>query len=375
MCYNYVCKVKIFTKELFMLNNTKYKLTHDKELRIAFFGGSITDGSGSSDAENTSYRALVTKWFSEHYPDANIITKNSSIGGTGTALGMFRCGKDVLCFEPDLIFMEFAVNDEGDEYKNVAMQTESIIRTINKHNPDIDIITVITTAEPMIKYMENGIKAESVNAQTNVSSYYGLETVNVGDVLISRTSTTALTMKDLIPDGLHPNDDGHKIYADGLIRYITAILDNCNPETIISHALPAKLCPSSSENARLIDIRNADNLRLDGFKFKNEIKDSRFSEYIEGNNGGDNFSFTFTGTTAALYWMGGGVSCDVLVSIDGSESFIARSWDHYVRSFRKMQVARCIENLEYGLHTIKITIPNGNNDSVRFARFAGIMIA
>lgn len=358
-----------------MLNNTKYKLIHNKKLRIAFFGGSITDGTGSSDSENTSYRALVTKWFKKHYPEAEITAKNASIGGTGTALGMFRCSKDVLAFEPDIIFMEYAVNDEGDEYKNVAMQTESIIRTINRHNPDIDIVTVITTAEPMIKYMKNGIKAQSVNAQTNVSAYYGLAIADVGEVLIARTATSVLTIKDLVPDGLHPNDDGHRIYADGLIRCLTSLLDNCNPEKVISHTLPAKLYPTSSDNARLIDIRNIDNLVLNGFKFKNEIKDNRFNEYIEGNNSGDCFSFSFTGTTAALYWMGGGISCDVIVSIDGGRPFTAKSWDHYVRSFHKMQAARCIENLEYGLHNIKITIPNSNDNSARFARIAGIMIA
>lgn len=358
-----------------MLNNTKYKLTHDKKLKIAFFGGSITDGTGSSDAENTSYRALVTKWFGEHYPDAQIITKNSSIGGTGTAIGMFRCSKDVLPFEPDLVFMEYAVNDEGDEYKNIATQTESIIRTINSYDPEIDIVTVITTAEPMLKYMENGTVAESITAQTDISKYYDLPVANVGSLLIAKLSTSSLTMKDLIPDGLHPNDDGHKIYAEGLIGHLSDWLDSFDAEHIISNKLPAKLYPSSSDNARLCDIRNVNNLVLDGFEFKNEIKDNRFSEYIEGTKNGDSFSFTFTGSTAAFYWMGGGIGCDVLVSVDGKEPFIAKSWDHYVRSFHKMQAARCIENLDYATHTVKITIPQYDDGKEHFARFAGIMMA
>lgn len=358
-----------------MLNNTKYKLTHDKKLLIAFFGGSITDGTGASNAENTSYRALVTKWFEKHYPTAEIISKNASIGGTGTALGMFRCGKDVLSFEPDLIFTEYAVNDEGDEYKNVAVQTESIIRTVNRHNPNIDIVTVITTAEPMLKYMENGTTADSVSAQKDVSDYYDLPVADVGCTLISHIVTSTLTLKDFIPDGLHPNDDGHKIYADALINHLTEWLDKCEPQKTIPHELPEKLYLPSSDNAMLRDIRNVDNLILDGFVFKNEIKDSRFNEYIEGNTGGDNFSFTFTGTTAAIYWMGGGVSCDVLVSVDGGAPFIARSWDNYVRSFHRMQAARCIEGLVYGIHTVKITVPDGNDASKRFARIAGIMTA
>ena len=33
-----------------MLDNTLYKLKNNKELTIGFFGGSITEGAGASDA-------------------------------------------------------------------------------------------------------------------------------------------------------------------------------------------------------------------------------------------------------------------------------------------------------------------------------------
>ena len=108
-----------------MLNNTKHKLIYDKKLTVAYFGGSITAGAGASN-ESKCYRALTTAWLKEKYPDAQITEINAAIGGTGTSLGMFRCDRDVLQHKPDLIFMEFAINDEGDDYKNVAAQTETI---------------------------------------------------------------------------------------------------------------------------------------------------------------------------------------------------------------------------------------------------------
>ena len=43
-----------------MLDNTLYKLKNNKELTIGFFGGSITEGAGASDASRTSWRGSDT---------------------------------------------------------------------------------------------------------------------------------------------------------------------------------------------------------------------------------------------------------------------------------------------------------------------------
>lgn len=52
-----------------MLENTLYKLKNESRLTLGFFGGSITEGAGASDAEKTSWRGAVTDWFRERYPD------------------------------------------------------------------------------------------------------------------------------------------------------------------------------------------------------------------------------------------------------------------------------------------------------------------
>lgn len=44
-----------------MLENTLYRLVHDKKCVLGYFGGSITEGAGAS-SPSTCYRALVTEW-------------------------------------------------------------------------------------------------------------------------------------------------------------------------------------------------------------------------------------------------------------------------------------------------------------------------
>ena len=74
-----------------MLENTIYKLKHDKKLTIGYFGASLSEGSGASDMSKTSWRALTTEWFRREYPDCDITEINAAIGGTGTDLCFFRC--------------------------------------------------------------------------------------------------------------------------------------------------------------------------------------------------------------------------------------------------------------------------------------------
>lgn len=358
-----------------MLNNTKHKLIYDKKLTVAYFGGSITAGAGAS-RENKCYRALTTQWLKEKYPDAEITEINAAIGGTGTSLGMFRCDRDVLQKNPDLIFIEFAINDEGDDYKNVAAQTETIFRTIIGYNEDIDIVTVITTGDPIIDYMNKGISVASMEAQKDVSSYYNIPIADVGSKLFADLITSTLKLDDLIPDGLHPNDKGHAIYADCLCKHLEEWLcDNASCASIIPHYIPEKYHPDASDSACILSFDELNSLTVNGFELKDGSAYSANGKYIEGLHPGDSFSFSFIGSTAGFCWLGGGVSHDVLVSVDGCEAYTCRSWDHYLRSFERMRAAKFVSNLPYGVHTVKVTVPEIPVGPDHFVRIEGIMIA
>ena len=94
-----------------MLNNIVKKLKEDKKATIAYLGGSVTGGFGSSNANEFSWRALTGKHFKKQFPDAEINLVNAGYGGTGSGFARFRLQKDVLDYNPDLVFIEFAFND------------------------------------------------------------------------------------------------------------------------------------------------------------------------------------------------------------------------------------------------------------------------
>lgn len=82
----------------------KIHTTTSKKLKIAFLGGSIT---GKDDC----WRPQTMELFRRLYPHIAWEEINASVGGTGSDFGAFRLRHEVVVHNPDLIFVEFAVND------------------------------------------------------------------------------------------------------------------------------------------------------------------------------------------------------------------------------------------------------------------------
>lgn len=352
-----------------MLENTLFRLKHEKKLRIGYFGGSITDGTGSSDADTKSYRSQVTRHLRETYPACEITELNAAIGGTGTGLGMFRCERDLLFFKPDLIFMEFAANDFGDRYENVLAHSEAIFRKIRSKFPLSDIVTIFTSYESIMKTLESGGEYGSRSAQTAAGHYYGVARIDAGEALRSHYMRSGLDYTDYMPDRVHPNDTGHKILADCIWARLSEMLENAEKTTgLVPYKMPQRLTDVNFDNARTVPCRELDGLKTNGFTFADAPSGERFTECLEGK-AGNRFSFTFNGEGLGFYWTGGGISADAFVSIDGGEQIRAVSWDHFDRSFDKISAAVFAEGLNRGEHTVTVTADEG-----ALVRISAVMI-
>ena len=121
------------------LPNAAEKLQVGGEVNVVFLGGSITHAAASPKG----YVTFVGDWLKAHYPKAKINTINSGISGTGSDFGAARYDRDVLAKKPDLVFIEFCVND-GD-----SDRTDSIEKMVHKtwmKYPKTDIAIFYTLA-------------------------------------------------------------------------------------------------------------------------------------------------------------------------------------------------------------------------------------
>ena len=208
-----------------MLENTLYTLKKNKKLTIGYIGGSITEGACATDVNKGSYRALITSWFGQKFPEADVREINAAISGTGSELGMHRCEADLLSGNPDLVFMEFAANDYGLSYEKVCAQYETIIRKIYLKNPFADIVVLLTIIEGVCKDMEKGIEFASRNAQITIAHQYKLPVIDMGVVPWATTMREGGDFLRYTADTVHPNDEGHSMYANVVCNCLEELLD------------------------------------------------------------------------------------------------------------------------------------------------------
>lgn len=105
-------------------NNVRLKAAIDKASRgedvtIAYIGGSITQGAGAKPIHTECYAYQSYLGFKALYGrdgGGKVHFIKAGVGGTPSELGIIRYERDVLregAAEPDIVIVEFAVNDEG----------------------------------------------------------------------------------------------------------------------------------------------------------------------------------------------------------------------------------------------------------------------
>lgn len=90
-----------------------------EDVAITFIGGSITQGAGSDPINTECYSYKTYEGFKKRFATSgNVEYVKAGVGGTPSELGMVRFDKDLIKFgtvNPDIVVIEFAVNDAGDE--------------------------------------------------------------------------------------------------------------------------------------------------------------------------------------------------------------------------------------------------------------------
>lgn len=176
---------------------------------IAFIGGSITAGTGASES-GKNYVSQVGQYFQSRYPGAKIV--NAGIGGTPSSLGSARIEGDVGRHNPDVVFVEFSVNDKNVADDQVRESMELIVTRLMALPKVPKIIFLYTTT-----YRFEGKK----EIHQQVADRYGIPSIDLEQYLREQGYTTQTEMLEILPDGVHPNDAGYALYAEKIIDCIS----------------------------------------------------------------------------------------------------------------------------------------------------------
>lgn len=201
-----------------MNNNRLEKLIHraakGEELTIAFFGGSITQGSLAEKPEDM-YARRVFSWWEKTFPQATFHYVNGGIGGTTSHYGVSRVMTDLLMYQPDFVVVDFSVNDEAELFFQETY--EGLIRKILSWD-----------SKPAIVLLNNVFYDSGKNAQdlhNQIGDYYGIPHVSIRESIYADMKAGKYTREQLTPDGLHPNSFGHGLVAQQIINYLEKMLE------------------------------------------------------------------------------------------------------------------------------------------------------
>lgn len=248
------------------LKNLMKRAANGESLVIGFLGGSITQGSLSSTPK-TCYAYLVYEWWKKSFPNAAFSFVNGGIGGTTSHYGGARTWKDVLCYRPDIVTVDFSVNDDANEFFEETY--EGMLRRL-----------LAAPSDPAVVVLNNVFYDTGKNAQNyhnRIADHYGIPHVSIKDTVYPDVESGKIVRADITPDNLHPNDKGHRLVADEICKLLDSIKAEMEEETIAgeniegkstkteaSVLLPAPLTENAYEHSRLIQIQDNEAI-LDGF--------------------------------------------------------------------------------------------------------------
>lgn len=243
------------------LKNLMKRAANGESLVIGFLGGSITQGSLSSTPE-TCYAYLVYEWWKKSFPNAAFSFVNGGIGGTTSHYGGARAWKDVLCYRPDIVTVDFSVNDDANEFFEETY--EGTLRRL-----------LMAPSAPAVVVLNNVFYDTGKNAQdyhNRIADHYGIPHVSIKDTIFPDVESGKIVRADITPDNLHPNDKGHRLVADEICKLLDSIKEELEKEdtegkiieTNDLASLPEPLTENAYEHSRLIQIQDNEAI-LDGF--------------------------------------------------------------------------------------------------------------
>ena len=351
--------------------------TPGAEVRIAYFGGSITAQEG--------WRPKTLAYFQRTFPQAKFVAINAAIGGTGSDLGVCRVQQDVLDRKPDLVLVEFAVNDGGATPVQIFRCMEGIVRQTWRAWPECDIGFVYTLTEALAPAMLEGKFQRSANAMERIADHYGIPTIHlamevarlakagrlVWKAPLPKTDAEKQALGDkfvFAPDSVHPHPEtGHELYLQAVVRSLDPI--RAASRTPGRHALPEPYTPGNYERARLVTISAAHlsagftlpDLKTDAFAKRWA---NRLPALGRATQAGERVTFKFKGTRCAIYDVIGPDSGQVRVTLDDRPPEVRTRFDSYC-TYHRLSTFLVGTELPDAVHTVTIEVMGDAPDKAK----------
>ncbi len=176
---------------------------------IVVYGTSLSSGQHGKD-----WMEPVVERLEQVYGDSLVTYTLAGQGGKWSTWGVQHLEERVIQKNPDVVLMEFGMNDAFQDYKtSVATARENLIEMITRiraHNPDCEVILQImnmpigksASYRPNLTAYYEMYRSVAKEMKTGLIDHYGN-----WQAVLNQGEAVFLTY---VPDGLHPNTKGNR---------------------------------------------------------------------------------------------------------------------------------------------------------------------
>lgn len=275
------------------MENALRKAKAGEEITVAYIGGSITEGLTAG--ADKCWARLSYEWLCEALPGAKINYVNAGMSGTPSTLGVVRAERDVIApyGNPDLVFIEFAVNDGQDGLSKNAY--ESLVRRMLSLDGDPAVVLLFTV-------LKNGYSCENAHMKP-IGEHYELPMISVGTALNDEFASGRTPWEKYSDDESHPNEWGHVLVKDFVAHYFETVLDGMDEageaKPVVGVDSVEPLYGSDYTNVHLLDRTNLIPRSLGEY----DAERATIAQFPNGwsRKGGENLGFEFDVTCEDLF--------------------------------------------------------------------------
>jgi len=205
------------------LNDIKTELKKEwpknRTINLVFHGHSVPAGYFKTPIVNTleSYPFQLLKELKAIYPYAVINIINTTIGGENSISGEKRFTSEVLTHKPDVLFIDYALNDRriGLEQSFKAWST-MINKALRK---DIKIILLTPSPDQRVDILKPNNELEQFAEQIKrLSKEKGIGLID-SYTLFKNQIVSGDSIEKYMSQVNHPNEKGHQLISNEIVKY------------------------------------------------------------------------------------------------------------------------------------------------------------
>jgi acyl-CoA thioesterase-1 len=191
----------------------------NRTINIVCHGHSVPAGYARTPAVHTfdAYPYLMHRGLNEKFPHAVINVIVTAIGGEQSEQGAARFERDVLSLRPDLITIDYALNDRGIGLARAEKAWRFMIEKALAAKIPVLLLTPTNDLRAKLNDPNDPLNQHAEQIRRLAAEYH----VGLVDSLAAFKNYIAQGNKpaDLMAQGNHPNRKGHELVAAELLKW------------------------------------------------------------------------------------------------------------------------------------------------------------